>query len=70
LASFAIQPGGSLGVVALLSRSATLVEAVALTNPDDESLLPSSQVEQDLGGRHCVGWTLHNDPLFRIRHRY
>jgi len=40
LASFVIQPGGSLGVVVLLSRSATLVEAVALTNPDDESLLP------------------------------
>lgn len=77
LASFVIQPGGSLGVVALLARGATLlargatlVEAVALTNPDDEGSRLSTQFEQDLGGRRCVGWTWQNDPLFRIRYRY
>ncbi len=70
LASFVIQPGGSLGVVALLARGATLVEAVALTNPDDEGSRLPSQVEGDLGGRHCIGWTWQNDPLFRIRYRY
>ena len=70
LASFVIQPGGSLGVVALLARGATLIEAVALTNPDDEGSRLTTQVEQDLGGRRCVGWTWQNDPLFRIRYRY
>ena len=70
LASFIIQPGGSLGVVALLSRGATLMEAVALTNPDDEGSRLTTQVEQDLGGRRCIGWTWQNDPLFRIRYRY
>ena len=70
LASFVLQPGDSLGVVAMLSRGATLVEAVALTNPDDEGSRLPSQVEQPLGGRHCIGWTWQNDPLFRIRYRY
>lgn len=70
LASFVIQPGGSMGVAALLARGATLVEAVALTNPDDEGSRLPTQVEQDLGGRHCIGWTWQNDPLFRIRYRY
>lgn len=70
LASFVIQPGGSLGVVALLSRGATLIEAVGLTNPNDEGSRLSTQVEANLGGRHCIGWTWQNDPLFRIRYRY
>ena len=56
--------------MALLARGATLVEAVALTNPDDEGSRLTTQVEQDLGGRRCVGWTWQNDPLFRIRYRY
>jgi hypothetical protein len=69
--SFVLQPGGSMGVVALLPRGATLIEAVGLQNPDDEgsSKLPT-QVEADLGGRRCIGWTWQNDPLFRIRYRY
>lgn len=70
LASFVIQPGGFLGVVALLAPGATLVEAVALTNPEDEGSRLSTQVEEDLGGRRCVGWTWQNDPLFRIRYQY
>lgn len=70
LASFVLQPGGSMGVVALLARGATLIEAVALTNPNDEGSRLPTQLEQDLGGRRCIGWTWQNDPLFRIRYRY
>lgn len=70
LASFVLQPGGSLGVVALLSRGTTLVEAVALQNPDDPGSALPTQAEASLGGRQCIGWTWQNDPLFRIRYRY
>lgn len=70
LASFIIQPGGSIGVTALLPRGTTLVEAVALQEPGNPgSALPNMQ-QAELGGRTCLGWVWQNDPLFRIRYSY
>lgn len=69
LPSFVIQAGGSIGVIAMLARGTALVSAVGLVDPNN----PGSEiqkVESDLGGRHLVGWTWQNDPLFRIRYRY
>jgi hypothetical protein len=63
LASFVLQPGGSMGVVALLTRGATLIEAVRLQNPNDEGSRLSTQIEAALGGRRCIGWTWQSDPL-------
>lgn len=69
LPSFVIQAGGSIGVLAMLARNTTLVSAVGLTDPNNPgSELPKG--EADLGGRHLVGWTWQNDPLFRVRYRY
>jgi hypothetical protein len=70
LASFILQPGGSIGVAALLPRGATLVEAVALQDPTNPgSALPNMQ-QTELGGRTCLGWLWQNDPMFRIRYGY
>jgi hypothetical protein len=69
LPSFAIQAGGTIGVIAMLARSTTLVSAVGLTDPNN----PGSEIQKvecDLGGRHLVGWTWQNDPLFKVRYRY
>jgi len=69
LASFVIQPGGSISVVAIQPQNTTLVEAIGLQDPTN----PGSalgQTEADLGGRHCIGWFWRNDPLFRVRYRY
>jgi len=59
-----------MGVVALLTRGATLIEAVGLQKPNDEGSRLPTQIEADLGGRRCIGWTRQNDPLFRLRYRY
>jgi hypothetical protein len=69
LPSFVIQPGGSIGVVALLPRNTTVVTAEGLFNPQDpNSVVPPSNAM--LGGRPTWGWFWQNDPLFRIRYRY
>lgn len=69
LPSFVIQTGGSIGVIALLPRAATLVSAQGLTDPSN----PGSEiakVEADMARRHLIGWEWQNDPLFRVRYRY
>lgn len=69
LASFALQTGGSISVVALLARGTTLVEAHGLQDPSN----PGSEIgrqEADLAGRRALGWVWQNDPLFRVRYRY
>lgn len=70
LASFLIQPGGSIGVVALLPRSTTVIEAIALQDPTNPGSALPGQVEQEFGGRPCLGWIWQNDPLFCIRYSY
>lgn len=69
LPSFVIQPGGSIGVVAMLPRNTTVVKAEGLFNPQDPNSVvpPSSSV---LGGRPVWGWFWQNDPLFVVRYRY
>ena len=70
LASFILQPGGSIGVTALLPRGAALLEAVALQDPTNpSSALPNMQ-QTELGGRTCLGWLWQYDPMFRIRYSY
>lgn len=69
LPSFVIQAGGSIGVIASLPRATSLVSAVGLTDPNN----PGSEIpkaEADLAGRHLIGWSWQNDPLFRVRYRY
>jgi hypothetical protein len=67
LASFVIQPGGSISVVALLPAGTTVHEAVALQDPQNvNSTVPVDQAT--LGGRPCLGFAWQNDPLFRIRY--
>lgn len=69
LASFVLNPGGSISVVALLARGTTLVSAVGLqdaANPGSE--LPKT--ECDAGARRIVGWMWQHDPLFTLRYRY
>ncbi len=69
LASFALETHGSIGVIALLAPGTTLVQAQGLQNPSD----PGSEIQHqdaDLAGRHLIGWTWQNDPLFRVRYRY
>lgn len=69
LPSFVIQAGGSIGVIAALPRLTSLVNAVGLTDPNN----PGSEIpktEADLAGRHLIGWSWQNDPLFRVRYRY
>lgn len=69
LASFALQTRGSIGVVCLLPTGTTLVDAQALTDPNNPgSALP--RTDASLGGRPCFGWQWTNDPLFRVRYRY
>jgi hypothetical protein len=70
LPSFVIQAGGSIGMVAALPRAASAVSAVALSEPANPGSEIGTKVEADLGGRHLIGWTWQNDPLFRIRYRY
>lgn len=66
LASFILQPGGSIGVTALLPRGATLVEAVALQDPSNpSSALPNMQ-QTELGGRMCLGWLWQYDPMLQL----
>lgn len=70
LASFILQPGGSIGVTALLPRGTSLLEAVALQDPTNPgSALPNMQ-QSELAGRSCLGWLWQNDPMFRIRYSY
>ncbi len=62
-------PGGSIGVVALLARNTTLVEAHGLQDPNNPgSELPRQ--EADLAGHRALGWIWQNDPLFKVRYRY
>jgi len=69
LASFALQAGGGIGVVALLPHNTTLIDAVALQTPGDpNSVLP--RTDADLGGRRAVGWTWQYDPQFTVTYQY
>ncbi len=69
LPSFVIQPGGSIGVMALLPRNVTVLKAEGLFNPQDpNSVVPPTNAV--LAGRQVWGWFWQNDPLFRIRYRY
>jgi hypothetical protein len=69
LPSFVIQAGGSIGIVTLLARGTSVVSAVGLTDPANAgSEIP--KLEADLGGRHLIGWTWQNDPLFKVHYRY
>ena len=69
LPSFVIQAGGSIGVIAALPRATSLVSAAGLTDPNNPgSEIP--KIEADLAGRHLIGWSWQNDPLFRVRYRY
>jgi hypothetical protein len=70
LPSFVIQAGGSIGVVAALPRSTSVVSAVALSDPTNPGSEIGTKTEADLGGRHLIGWTWQNDPLFKVRYRY
>lgn len=69
LSSFVLQAGGSLSVIALLARGTALVEAHAYTDP--VNLTGELTTEQaTVAGRHILGWSYTNDPLFRITYRY
>lgn len=69
LASFTLQPGGSIGVIALLPRATTVLEAQALQDPNNPgSELP--RTDADLGGRRCIGWSWQFDPSFRVVYSY
>lgn len=69
LPSFVLQAGGSIGVIAMLPRSTTVIRAEGLFNPQDpSSIVPPSNAM--LGGRPVWGWFWQYDPLFRIRYRY
>jgi hypothetical protein len=70
LPSFVIQAGGSIGLVAALPRTTSAVSAVALSDPANPGSEIGTKVEADLGGRHLIGWTWQNDPLFKVRYRY
>jgi hypothetical protein len=69
LPSFVIQPGGSIGVVAMLPRATQVVSAEAFTDPNN----PGSTIQRtdaNLGQRTIMGWFWQNDPLFKVRYRY
>ena len=69
LASFSLQPGGSIGVIAVLARNTTLVQAHGLQDPNNPgSELP--RTDADLAGRHCMGWTWQFDPTFSVTYSY
>lgn len=70
LASFILQPGGSIGVTALLPRGAALVEAEALQDPNNPGTALPNRQQAELGGRTCLGWLWQYDPMFRIRYSY
>ncbi len=70
LPSFVIQAGGSIGLLGILPRATTAVSAVALSDPNNPGSEIGTKAEADLGGRHVIGWTWQNDPLFKIRYRY
>ncbi|CAB4962255.1 unannotated protein [freshwater metagenome] len=69
LATFTLQPGGSIGVIAILPHGATLIDATAVQNPNDPgSVLP--RVDANLGGRQVVGWNWQYDPKFTVSYQY
>ncbi|MEX2105827.1 MAG: hypothetical protein WD810_02910 [Solirubrobacterales bacterium] len=70
LPSFVIQAGGSIGLLGILPRATSVVSAVGLTDPANPGSEIATKVECDLAGRHLIGWTWQNDPLFTIRYRY
>jgi hypothetical protein len=70
LPSFVIQAGGSIGLLGLLPRATSVLSAVALSDPANPGSEIGTKAEADLGGRHVIGWTWQNDPLFKIRYRY
>lgn len=70
LPSFVIQGGGSISMVTVLPRTTTVESAVGLTDPANPGSEIGTKAEADLGGRHLVGWTWQNDPLFKVRYRY
>lgn len=70
LASFIIQPGGSISVASILPRGATQREAVALQDPANPGTALPLSGEADIAGRHVTGWVWQNDPLFRVKYAY
>ncbi|HST69111.1 MAG TPA: hypothetical protein VLI94_05590 [Solirubrobacterales bacterium] len=70
LPSFVIQAGGSIGLLGILPRATSLISAIALSDPTNPGSEINTKAEADLGGRHLVGWTWQNDPLFKVRYRY
>lgn len=70
LPSFVIQGGGSIGLITLLPRGATVVSAKGLVDPANEGSEIANKVEADMGYRHLIGWQWQSDPLFRVKYRY
>jgi hypothetical protein len=70
LPSFVLQGGGSIGLITLLARGATVIDAKALTEPNNEGSEIADKIEADMGYRHLIGWQWQHDPLFRIKYRY
>ena len=71
LPSFVIQAGGSIGVITMLPRNASIVSAEGLTDPNNPgSAIARTDAPQPIGGRVITGWFWQNDPLFRVRYRY
>ena len=69
LASFTLQPGGTIGVITVLARNTSVVEAHGLQDPNNAgSELP--RTDADLGGRRCIGWNWRFDPTFRVVYTY
>lgn len=70
LASFVLQPGGSISVIGLLPRGARLVEANALqVTGDPGTALPESG-RGEIAGRTTIGWLWQYDPSFTLRWTY
>lgn len=70
LPSFLISPGGSIGLDAALPRRASVVSAIALSDPNNPGSEIGGKQEADLAFRHHIAWQWQNDPLFRVRYRY
>lgn len=69
LATFVLQNGGEIRVIAALPAGATKLEATALQNPEQ----PNSDIavaEASIANRTVLGWSWRTDPFFRIKYRY
>ncbi|MFL6137373.1 MAG: hypothetical protein ACJ74O_06175 [Frankiaceae bacterium] len=66
LSSFTLQTGGTVGVVTLLARGASLVSATATNSSSSEIAV----AQQSMGGRLVLGWAWQNDPTFTVKYHY